>query len=472
MSWPFVGRTEEISVITAALNTSSAGPIVLTGESGIGRSALLTRVLRQSTVDRQVVRVAPMGPVPFAALRPYVRSLPDAPLGVQVAAAVAELARFGGAAPLIVVADDAHLADHATMLVLRTLHRQGHAQLIITRPGELGQSRTPDPTECLRYEREAVTVRLPALNRAEVAEVLTHTIGASVHPATVAALQAASGGNPRALRELVVGGKLLDCLAEQPGGWRLRDAAGHLPAPLMDADADRLVAATEHAWHELELDQVEELCRLAAWRGAGARITSIWATILLLHGHPRRCIRVLDSIQDASPHLALVRAAALGLGLHQPNTASEYLLGTARSVPALRDRAPAFRAWLLAIAGHRVDVPPAGGDRQAAVFCGAARAALALTSGRAAEAVGHLRRALAAAEGCRDDMPWLPPFLMACLIDALLLAGRINEATETAAEFTPGKEIAVVIAALASQTMAALTVRATTKVRPEGMPSA
>lgn len=467
MSWPFVGRSEQISLITTALGSPPAGPIVLTGEGGIGRSTVLTRVIRQSTVDRHVVRVVPMGAEPFAALRPFLPSLPDAPVDARVAAAAEELARLGGAAPLILVADDAHLADHATMLVLRTLHRQGRAQLIITRPGELVQSPLPDPTECLRYERDAVTVRLPPLDRAEVAEVLAHAIDARVHPATVAALHTASGGNPRALRELVVGGRLLDCLAERPGGWRLREADQHLPAPLLGGDADRLVAATAHAWYELELDEAEELCLLAAWRGAGDRVRSIWATVLLLHGHPAQCLRVLDTIPDVTPHLVLVRAAALALGLHQPAAASEYLLGVANTVPGLRDRAPAFRAWLLAIAGHRVDVPPANGDREAAVFCGAARATLALAGGRAAEAVGHLRRALAAVEGCRADMPWLPPFLIACLIDALLLAGRINEAMETAAEFRPGKQISVVIAALASQTMAALTVRATT----EGMTS-
>lgn len=464
MSWPFVGRTDQVARIIAAMHGKAAGPVVVTGERGIGRSAVLTRAIETSTVDRQLLVLTPNGRTPFAALAPFTHSAPDGPLATRVDAIVAELERL---APMVVVADDAHLADAASMLVLRTLSRRGSAQLIITRPSELETCQLPDPTECLRYERDTVTLRLPPLELSDVAELLADTVGGPVHPATSAAVHSASGGSPRALRELVVDGGLLDCLTDTAVGWRFRepDAAAAGSVSLPDAAADRLVAATVGAWHGLELDHAEELCRLAAWRGLGDRVAPIWAPVLLLHGHPKQCLHMLDSIPDAEPRLALVRAAALALGLHQPGAASEYLNAVACSVPELRHRAPAYRAWLLAIAGHRVEVPETGGDREASVFCNAARATLALTSGRAAEAVGQLRRALAAAEGLRNELPWLHPFLMACLIDALLLAGRIKEATETAAEFHPGKEISVVISALASQTLAALTVRAAAEGR-------
>jgi hypothetical protein len=472
MSWPFVGRTEEISRIAAALRASVSRPIVITGESGIGRTAVVSRALQKSGAsNRTILRFTPSGRVPLATLGAFAHPSRGASLDTQVVAATGELARLADHTRLVAVVDDAHRADHASLLALRELTRQGHARLIITLPA--GRVGVPDPVDCLRYERGATTVRLGPLDHTDVVTLLDEVIGDHVHPATVAALHAASGGSPTVLRHLVVAGDLLDCLAERTGGWRMRTPTGHLPEPVTGADADLLVGATERAWRSLALDQVEELCRLAAWRGAVDRVRPIWATTLLLRGKPQRSLRLLDAVRDIDPHLALVRAIALALGLHRPAAAAAYLSGIGDEVPSLRARVAAYRAWLLATAGHRVPLPTVGGDRETVVFRRAASATLALAEGHPAAAVGQLRRALAGAEGCRAELPWLPPFLTACLIDALLLAGRIKEATATASEFHAGKadngwDVAVVIAALASQTMTALTLRETT----EGMKTA
>jgi hypothetical protein len=114
---------------------------------------------------------------------------------------------------------------------------------------------------------------------------------------------------------------------------------------------------------------------------------------------------------------------------------------SARADYAHRERLLACRAWLLAVTGSTAQAEMAleavdpGQDREANVFCRAANGAVLLAGGQAHEAVSYLRRALAAAEGLRAEMPWFPPYLTACLIDALLLAGRISEATAEAAEF-------------------------------------
>lgn len=464
MSWPFVGRTEPHSRIASALRTTESRPVVITGKSGMGRTSLVSHALRKSTVDdHTVVWFTPSGPAPFAALGSFAHPSGGS-LDARIASAATQLARLGNGGRLVAVVDDAHLADQPSLLALRLLSRQGAARLVITVPD--GPVSAPDPVDCLRYERGAVTVRIEPLDHDDVGTLLGDVIGDRVHPATVAALHRASGGNPRLLKDLVVTGRLLDCLAERPGGCRVRPPAGPLPEPLTRAAADRLVAATERAWRALELEEVEELCQLAGWRGAVGRVTPIWATALLLRGKPERSLRLLDTIPDVDPHLALVRATALAIGMHRPEAAAAYLAKIADRTPALAARIAAYRAWLLAIAGYRVAVPDGGDDRESGVFCAAARATLALAAGRPAAAVGQLRRAIAAADGCRDELPWLPPFLMACLIDALLLAGRIREATSTASEFHAGTagngwDIAVVIAALASRTMAALAVRTT-----------
>ena len=67
------------------------------------------------------------------------------------------------------------------------------------------------------------------------------------------------------------------------------------------------------------------------------------------------------------------------------------------------------------------------------------RAVVELARNSPATAVPHLRRALIAAQSRRDDVPWMVPYLTANLIEALLLAGRLTEATAIASGFHGGK---------------------------------
>ncbi|MGH3980171.1 MAG: hypothetical protein ACRDRZ_14400 [Pseudonocardiaceae bacterium] len=83
------------------------------------------------------------------------------------------------------------------------------------------------------------------------------------------------------------------------------------------------------------------------------------------------------------------------------------------------------------------------------------RGVAALQAGNPAAAISQLRPALALADGQRHTMPWLRPYLNACLIDALLLAGRAREATSYASSFhggAPGSgwDVAVAVSTLAA----------------------
>jgi hypothetical protein len=94
-----------------------------------------------------------------------------------------------------------------------------------------------------------------------------------------------------------------------------------------------------------------------------------------------------------------------------------------------------------------------GADREAYLFTLAARAVVAAAGGEPNTTVAHLRRALLCARISGDGQPWLMPYLTASMIDALVRAGRISEATTTAADFHFGRRgcgwrIAVAIADL------------------------
>lgn len=428
---------------------------MLFGPPGMGRSRLLTEALAREPLSQEdaVLRLEPAGPAPFAALRSLLpdgftaRGSPDH----CVADAAGEVAgQLAGLRPVIVF-DDAHLADQHTMQVLHQLSRAHGALVLVTAAGTGALPPGPDPLDCLRYDPVTHLLRLPPLSTDEVSRILADTLGGPVRAATVAALHASTGGNPGLLHGMVVRDRLADAMVPHDGVHQLAPAppAARVAAPTTHHPAaepvtGHLTEAVDKAWQELALDQADELCRLAAWRGLGRQVAPAWAMVLLLRGQVAAACHVLDTYAGAnhSPRVVMTRAMVVGLGQRQAAAADALLSDAARLDARHRERLLACRAWLLAVtrtATAAPDVVHPGDDREAALFWRAAQAVAALTAGRAAEAVPHLRRALAAADGLRAELPWFPPYLTACLIDGLLLAGRISEATADAAEFHAGR---------------------------------
>jgi len=456
MVWRLVGCGGRLGAIGRMLASGAPGPVIITGGPGLGRTSLLRRLREQ--VDRAsdaVLWIEPAGPDHFAALRPWLPD--DFPRHGQfddlVGIAVRVMTEWADGRRAVVMVDDAHLADHASLLTLRRLSRSGTAFLVVTRAEFAGPAAHPDPTELLRYERGLQTVRLQPLSLDEVAAVTAEAVGGQLSLATAQALQALTGGNPRSLYDLVVGDRL---------GERLMpiDGARHLAEPpaggacLAAGDPLRMVAAARAAWRDLALDRAGELCKLAMWRGEGGPLAGLWAYLLLLRGRAEQGLAFLDSLPagriEGSSELALAKAMSLAFGLGRPDEAASFLRTAATRGPGCPlSRVLAYRAWILASTeqtGAAAEVLQRvalrDGDREAALFVHATRAALAFAEHRFGEAVFHYRRALATTDRLRDSVPWMPPYLTARLIDALLLAGRTSEATTATTGFHGGEHSA------------------------------
>ncbi len=472
MDWSFVGRSEHLEPIRARLSEPEPGPLVVTGEPGIGRTSLVRKALEGLDPGRDaLLEVRPGGHEPFSSLRHLLPAGGARPAGRdavrEVSDAVAAMA--GGRRPVL-LADDAHLADHETMLVLQRLHRNAGAFLLLTHPTPAAHPRGADPVDCLRYERGIKTVRLPPLSADEVGVVLARLVDGPVRPATAEALHAATGGNPGLLHDIVVRQNLRDRMVRVDGRWRLDDSPQGASPALTCRGIAHLLGAVARAWESLALDRVEDLCRLAAWSGADAEVALVKTAVLLLRGRAAEAFAVLDtevaaSVEDSHP--ILLRAMCLAFGRQRPAEADE-LLAAAAARSRDRDRLHAYRGWLLAVAGRSTDAAAvlAGlthhSDRHVALFAHAAEALGALETGRAVTAISALRRALVLAEADRALLPWMAPYLRAYLIDALLLAGRITEATSMAGEFHAaapncGWKVAVAMAELTTAARTTVT---------------
>lgn len=440
MAWPFVGRNEQLDRIRRTFAEPRPGPVMVLGEPGVGRSTLLAEALARTPLapGDTVLRVEPAGSAPFAALA----GLLPAGFTGGVEDAADQLARRH-TGRLVIAVDDAHRADQESMLVLRQLRRTRDALLLVTAAGS-GIPSGPDPLDCLRYEQGTRMLRLGPLTTDDVTRILTTVLGGPVRAATTAALHAVTGGNPRLLHSFVIDGRLPDRMVAYDGIYQLAQA--HQPGTPTGNFAGNFITAVSDAWRELALDRADELCRLAAWHGHADAVATTWASVLLLRGKPADGLRVLDANNaGSSTRVVITRAMLVGLGLRRVAEAEALLVDAARTDVPHRERLLACRAWLLAVTGSvtagaiMCETVNPENDREATVFCRATMAARALAAGRAHEAVSYLRRALASAEGLRADLPWFPPYLTACLIDALLLAGRISEATAEATQFHAGQ---------------------------------
>ena len=238
----FVGRGEELYCLHAALRRAAAGRpgmVLVAGEAGVGKSRLAGQFAEQADRARTLLAVggaAPLtgGALPYAPLLQALRALADdhepAALGDQraeLAGVLAELSgdspaserlwapevgrgrlferlcgllgRLGQAAPVLVVLEDLHWADSATLdFVAFLLHTLRGARLLV-----VGSYRADDPGELLagwlaemRRSAEVSWLELPRFTRPELTAQLAGLRGGPVDSRVVTEVFDRSQGNP------------------------------------------------------------------------------------------------------------------------------------------------------------------------------------------------------------------------------------------------------------------------------------
>ena len=242
-----VGRDEPLAVLRAAWRRASAGSaavVTVDGEAGSGKTRLLTELAEEVRAAGATVlagRCVEEGVPAFApfseALRPFVAAsagalpawvtgelarllpelVPDASpsegeprdardrLFQAVAATIAAAARQ---APVLLIVEDLHWADRATLGMLahaiRTL--AGDPLLVAGSLRDEGAEADP-PLHALlgdlRRERRLERVLLAGLTDAETGSLATAWLGAPASPELVAAVHRRTGGNPLFVEELV-----------------------------------------------------------------------------------------------------------------------------------------------------------------------------------------------------------------------------------------------------------------------------
>ncbi len=248
LSWPLVGRSEEMRTIDAALRTPGVSGVVVSGAAGVGKSRVVREALSVAdsrgcetrwAVGASAARAVPLGA--FAAwatpgvtdtlqlLRGVTESLTAAPAGVTVVLAV----------------DDVQLLDDLSIFVLHQVVQRGGAKVLLTlRDGEP----IPAAVQEIWTIGEFSRLDLRPLTIEATTKLLSAALNGPVDPAAAQQLWDLTRGNMLYLRNIVEQEVADRRLLLQDGYWRwLGDPVmppglielielrmGALPAPVSD----------------------------------------------------------------------------------------------------------------------------------------------------------------------------------------------------------------------------------------------
>ncbi|RZS87498.1 regulatory LuxR family protein [Motilibacter rhizosphaerae] len=241
--WPLVGRQAELEVAMDALADPRVRVNVAVGLPGTGKTRFAEEVLALAGGRGHPVARVTASPgsreVPLSALAhlaPAPAGTGADPLQVHRAAAAHARQRVRAAQGrrLVVLVDDLHLLDAASLAVLTRLLDDGLAFVL----GTVRSGEPRDPAlQALVHGDSALLTEIGDLGRAASRTLLHLALRGPVEAGTVEDLWAASLGNPFYLRELVLHGIRTGSLVQTAGVWR---ATGRLAAPARLTELMRL----------------------------------------------------------------------------------------------------------------------------------------------------------------------------------------------------------------------------------------
>lgn len=236
---PLVGRFGVMAAVVDCLLDVNGPGVLLFGDAGIGKTALINEVVHELGHHVRPFRVfagPTLASVPFAALAPLLTGLTpgqiNEPLSV-LRAVVAALNPAGQShpAPAVLIVEDAHHLDESSVAVLAQLAAAEAAKVVF-----LCRPYPAPPAEVFSMWSEGLVDRfdLQPLSELEVNQLCAQALGAPVVQSTSAVLCKYSSGNPMFLLELIEHAKSLGQLVCRNDAWMLSGELRGTSVRLMD----------------------------------------------------------------------------------------------------------------------------------------------------------------------------------------------------------------------------------------------
>ena len=220
--WPLVGRDTELEDVREALLDSSCRGVIISGQSGVGKTALAQLMARQLEASFELVYVrgsALASKMPYGALSFVLSDLDDAIVDnpLMLLRGLQELyERRDDGRQTLILADNLEELDSSSAMALTHLVRVGAVKLIA-----ICQSIDSSPEEFCDLWKDGALRRIDIepLGLASTTRLLSAALDAPVSRAAAASMWHTTGGNPLFLqaltREQVDSGEML----ERDGVW-------------------------------------------------------------------------------------------------------------------------------------------------------------------------------------------------------------------------------------------------------------
>lgn len=220
-SWPLLGRSEEIDVLTAPLRGAAdhAG-VVIAGRAGVGKTRLAREAAdiaaQRGWVVRTTAGTAAAQQVPLGAFSEWIDPAGQHQQAGVVAAVIAAIARVDDGAGVLLSVDDAHLLDELSAFVLAELVRRRRAVVVATvRAGQPA----PEAVTALWKDGHLRRLDLQPLSRPQTEALLESALGGTLAADTAGRLWNLSRGNVLFLNALVRQELAAGRLTSTAAGW-------------------------------------------------------------------------------------------------------------------------------------------------------------------------------------------------------------------------------------------------------------
>ena len=203
LTWPLVGREEELRILEAAMADPELSGFILCGAAGVGKSRIareaLTSLAARGYETRWVVGTSAARTLPLGAFASWVRSPITADLQL-VGSVISQLTDVAPSTKVVVGVDDAHLLDDLSIFVVHQIIQRRAAKVVLTlRDDELVPESTQEIWKMGRFDR----LDVQPLSREETTALVAAALGGVLDPDAARRLWKLTRGNVLYLRNIV-----------------------------------------------------------------------------------------------------------------------------------------------------------------------------------------------------------------------------------------------------------------------------